>query len=279
MSKDCLVTRLKATVSGDMPYFGTIKLETKENASATATNIRVICQMQSGTEGKVFSVPDGLLTLNGAPVNNVTIDENSKTFSINSANGFVYISDNYKIDKLSLYCSRIKQIDWDSIAGRSMTSFYLGLYSNPEDDNLADVIDRVDANNSLTSLTFSSSSYDGTTVSDINTAIASHQNITTFIVFSSEIAGTLSDLKAVTGLTLLEFNNPRITGTVEDFLAYQALHRGAGSLECVFGQSVTFHGVADPPRYFVTFDGSNGCVVKKSGNVTVGTFNGTTWTY
>lgn len=97
----------------------------------------------------------------------------------------------------------------------------------------------------------------------------------------SDVKYSLDAFNDKVKLTKLNLNNNHMEGLVEDLYEAQCENRSTSS-SCTFtfgNFGVTFNGVITKTKHIVTFDGVGGCVVKDSNDNTLGSYNGSTWTY
>lgn len=116
------------------------------------------------------------------------------------------------------------------------------------------------------------------TVSDL---IAISTSITHLSLSGSSISGTMSQLSQLTKLTTLSAPSViGLTGSIESFVSGQASVRN-DSIQITTTDVLTFNSVAlgNGVVVNITYNGSGGAVVKNASNVTIGTYNGSYWSY
>lgn len=249
MKKNCLITKLKSSVTGDAPIFGQLEIVM---AGINFAVLQSVCV--SANEESVVSGDNGIVFKNAS-----LTTELSNPFTLTSAMQYGFnvicandakmvITNKYKLSaKNGVYgFTGVKKfIEVDSFIysiPNNTTALILTYYMSKME--LSDIIPKVTSyNSSIISFNFANSPY-------IEGNINVFRNINNLKIIDVGncplVNGTIADLKSITTLDNIACTGTKVGGTIEEFVAGQ---RAAGRTTGTVSGNSTGWGL-------VTFDGA-----------------------
>ena len=245
----CLVTKLQGKVSGDLPYFGVLKITVKKTDNITTTSQRRLVLRTTDDNCRIFTADGSNKLSDKEDLSNPSSsfvfknmykpsygDNKSEIFFLDG-DYTVYITSKYNIATLEQwgnagnYSFDIDELKYSTLIG------LLHL------DNI-NVTGDISSLKNLTALT----------------------NLT---LNSSNVTGDISSLEDLTALTHLELGCIKITGTFESHVSAISAKRTSGScLYWLTGSNITYKGERwSGGKKFVEFN-SDGCNVYEGENNT-----------
>lgn len=270
----CLVTKLQGKVSGDLPYFGALKITVKKTDNISlATQRRLVlrttddnCRIFTADESNKLSDKEDLSNPSSSFVfkdmYHDTGGDNRREIYFLDGDYTVYITSKYNINLLS---------HW----GTSANFFYdieelkySHLLTEIRAGNIKGVTGNISSLKDLTALTYLSLMAPNIT-GDIS-SLSGLTKLANLTLDGSNVTGNISTLKDLTALTYLSLNDDlKITGTFESHASALSAKRTSGScLYWLSGSNITYNGERwISGKKFVEFN-SDGCNVYEGENNT-----------
>ena len=244
----CLITKLQGNVSGDLPYFGALKITIKKTDNITLTTQRRLVLDTTDDNCRIFTA-DGSNKLSDKEdlsnpsssfvfkdMHHNTGGDNRREIYFLDGDYTVYITSKYNISLLSHWGTSgnfsydIEELKYSHL----LTEIRVG--------KIKGVTGELSSLKDLTALTYLSFSAPNIT-GDIS-SLSGLTKLANLTLDGSNVTGELSSLKDLTALTYLSLNDDlKITGTFETYLSALSAKRTSGS--CIYwlsGSNITYKG-------------------------------------
>ena len=219
----CLVTKLQGKVSGDLPYFGTLKITVKKTDNITTTTQRRLVLKTTDDNCRIFTA-DGSSKLSDKgdlsnPSSSFIFKNMQRPSSGDNKREIFFLDGDYTVYITSKY-NIISLEKWGSAGNYSFDIDELK-YSTLIDFLYLDSINVTGDISSLKDLTA----------------------LTNLVLNNSNVTGDISSLKDLTALTNLKLSDEKITGTFESHVSALSAKRTSGScLYWLSGSNITYNG-------------------------------------
>lgn len=244
----CLVTKLQGKVSGDLPYFGVLKITVKNTDNITTTTQRRLVLRTTDDNCRIFTA-DGSRKLSDKenlsnPSSSFVFKNMYRPDPYNNKREIFFLDGDYTVYITSKY--NITALEKWGNAGNYSFDIDELKYSTLIDMLYLDNINVTGDISSLKNLTA----------------------LTNLTLNGSNVAGDISSLDDLTALTHLELDSIKLTGIFESHVSAISAKRTSGScLYWLSGTNITYKGERWSGKKFVEFN-SDGCNVYEGGNNT-----------
>lgn len=248
---NCIVKKNPATAQVDVPYFGQALKVHADGLSGSVQGTEVA--VSGNGDLLVYTTNGKRLTIGGVLQDNPFVYHNGGKFGAlpDGTYDIIIIDKSYSINTVEVVRQKLSVDTCYPLSYRNLTIFKLPALSTIPQDTF----DMLNVQNDIVEVVLSNT--------------------------KSDVKFSLDAFNDKVKLTTLNLNNNHMQGRIEDLYEAQCENRStSGSCTFVYGEDgVTFNGVVPPTRHIVTFDGAGGCVVKDVSDNTLGSYNGSTWTY
>ena len=263
----CLVTKLQGRVSGDLPYFGALKITVKKTDNITLATQRRLVLKTTDDNCRIFTA-DGSSKLSDKEdlsnpsssfvykdMHHETGGDNRREIYFLDGDYTVFITSKYNIAMLS---------HW----GQSGNFFfdieelkYSHLLTEIRVGNLKGLTGDISSLKDLTTLTYLS--FRAPNITGDISSLSGLTKLANLTLDGSYVTGDISSLKDLTALTYLSLNDDlKVIGTFESLVSALSAKRTSGScLYWLSGSNITYNGKRwITGKKFVEFN-SGGCNV------------------
>ena len=269
----CLVTKLHGKVSGDLPYFGALKITVKKTDNITTTTQRRLVLRTTDDNCRIFTADGSSKLSDKEDLSNPSSSfvfknmyrpssyDNKREIFFLDGDYTVYITSKYNITSLEKWGSAGNfSFDIDELKYSTLINML-----HLDDINTTGDISSLKNLTALIDLTLNNSKVTGD-ISSLKDLTA----LTTLTLNNSKVTGDISSLKDLTALTTLTLNNNlKIIGSFESLVSSISAKRTSGScLYWLSGSNITYKGERwITGKKFVEFN-SDGCNVYAGENNT-----------
>mgnify|MGYP002761843306 FL=1 len=242
----CLVTKLQGKVSGDLPYFGALKITVKKTDNiALATQRRLVlrtaddnCHIFTADGSSKLSDKEDLSNPSSSFVfKNMyrpSSSDNKREIYFLDGDYTVYITSKYNIKLLGNWGETCNFLyDIDELKYSHLLSNLRIQYSNTTGD-----ISSLSGLTALTNLEL----YNLNVTGDIS-SLSGLTKLANLTLDNLNVTGDISSLRGLTALTYLKMSNAKNTGTFESHVSALSAKRTSGS--CIYwlsGSNITYKG-------------------------------------
>ena len=222
----CLVTKLHGKVSGDLPYFGALKITVKKTDNITTTTQRRLVLRTKDDNCRIFTADGSSKLSDKGDLSNPSSSfvfknmyrpssgDNKREIFFLDGDYTVYITSKYNIISLEKWGSAGNySFDIDELKYSTLidTLYMDGINVTGDISSLKDLT-------ALTNLTLDSSNVIG----DIS-SLSSLTALTNFTLKNLNVTGSIASLSSLTALTNLTLDSSNVTGSIASLSSLTAL--------------------------------------------------------
>ena len=244
--RKCLVTKLQGKVSGDLPYFGALKITVKKTDNITTTTQRRLVLRTTDDNCRIFTA-DGSSKLSDKgdlsnPSSSFVYKNMQRPSSGDNKREIFFLDGDYTVYITSKY-NIISLEKWGSAGNYSFDIDELK-YSTLIDMLYLDSINVTGDISSLKDLTaLTNVLLNNSNVTGDISSLKDLTALTSLVLDNLNVTGNISSLKDLTALTNLKLSDVKITGTFESHVSALSAKRTSGScLYWLSGSNITYNG-------------------------------------